>query len=305
LSTPFVEGLLTQPYVSVAEFRASPTWLDTDDLIPGGDQEQQDAEMFNVLLRASAWADNFVELRLGAHTCTEQTRARPDRDGLLYLTPSNIPVRSINALAWGCDFQNLQLLPSLEQTWVEDQRGIVVSLMPGTGYLANLQFGPRPRSDAEMYVQYQYVAGYGNTVLAEAAEAGSSSITVLDGTGFTAPGTSLVGTMPGSIARIWDAGLEEAVAVSPTYMGGNTIPLQSPLVNPHAPGVVVSEFPAEVRQAVICHAVALLMREDVGEEAPFPGTPFGPSARRSSEGGKAGGLVDHAMLLLEPFRRVR
>lgn len=308
MTTPTVEGLLAQPYVSVAEFRTSPTWLDTDDLIPGdNNQAHQDAELYNVLLRASSWADNFCELRLGAHTVTEQTRARPDRDGLLYLTPSNVPVRSINGIAYGPDFKNLTLLTDLTQTWVEDQRGIIVSMLPyNAKYMGQLQFGSIPRPDAEVFVQYQYVAGYANTTLAATATGGTSSVSVLDPTGFVAPSTSLVGTINGSVARIWDPGLEEAVAVAPGYTtGATTLPLQATLANSHAAGVMISEFPAEIRQAVICHAVALLLREDVSEEAPFPSTPFGPSARRSSEGGKAGGLVDHAMLLLEPYRRVR
>lgn len=292
--------------MSVPEFRASPTWLDTDDLIPAGDQQQQDAELNNVLLRASAWADNFCELRLGAHTVTEQTRTRPDRDGLLYLTPSNVPVRTVTAIAFGTDFQNLTLLTNMTQTWVEDQRGIIVSMMPNNAQLGGLQFGRAPAPDAQVYVEYQYVAGYANTTLSAPVTGGASSLTVTDPTGFVPPTTSLVGTVQGSVARIWDPAFEEAVSVASSYVPGSTlVPTQNPLANAHAAGVQISEFPSEIRQAVICHAVALLMREDVSEEAPFPSTPFGPSARRSSSGGRAGGLVDHAMLLLEPYRRVR
>jgi hypothetical protein len=306
LTTPLVEGILTQPYVGVAEFRAAPTWLDTDDLIPGGVQAKQDAELANVLLRASSWADNFCELRLGAHTVTEQTRARPDKDGLLYLTPANVPVRTVTALAYGTDFQNLTLLPNMTQTWVEDARGIIVSMFPfNASYFGTLQFGSTPRVDSEVFIQYQYVAGFANTTLTQTANSGTSSLTVADSTGFVAPASTLVGQLNGSVARIWDPSLEEAVSVASTYAGGNVLPLQSPLTNTHAAGVVVSELPAEIRQAIICHAVALMLREDVSEEAPFPSTPFGPSARRSESGGKAGGLIDHAMLLLEPYRRVR
>lgn len=302
-----VEGLLTQPYVSVAEFREAPTWIDSQDLVPGGTSAQQDDELNNVLLRASAWADNYCELRLGAHLVTEQTRARPDRDGLLYLTPSNFPVRSVTALAWGANPQDMTALPSLSQTWVEDARGIVISLLPYSAhYIGSLQFGPVARPDAQLFIEFQYVAGYANTVLASSAAAAATSITVADPTGFAAPATGIVGTLAGSTARIWDAGNEEAVTVGAGYTAGNpTIPLTAPLLNAHSAGVVVSEFPPEIRQAIICHAVALLIREDVANDEPWAGTPFGPTARESKTGGKAGGLLNHACMLLEKYKRVR
>lgn len=295
--------------MSVAEFQSAPTWIDSQDLVVGGDADAQTAELYNVLLRASAWADNYCELRLGAHTVTDQTRARPDRDGFLYLTPSNFPVRSVTALAWGCNPGEMQALSStqMSQTWVEDARGIVISLLPYSAqYVGSLQFGPVARPDSELFIQYQYVAGYANTTLTSAANAGTNTLTVADGTGFVAPSTGLVGTLAGSTARIWEPGVEEAVSVGAGYTAGSTtIPLAANLVNNHAIGAVVSEFPAEVRQAIICHAVALLIREDVTNDEPWAGTPFGPTARESSRGGKAGGLVNHAMMLLEPYRRIR
>lgn len=258
-------------------------------------------------MRASGWADNYCELRLGAHTVTEQTRARPDRDGLLYLTPSNFPVRSVLALGYGSNFQEMQLLPSLTQTWVEDARGIVISLLPYSAqFIGSLQFGPVARPDSQLFIEYQYVAGYANTVLTSAVAAGGTSLNVLDPTGFVGPSTGIVGTLAGSTARIWEPGVEEAVTIASGYTAGNTtIPLASALTNPHAAGVTVSEFPAEVRQAIICHTVGLLLREDVTDDEPWPGTPFGPTARESERGGKAGGLLNHAMMLLEPYRRVR
>lgn len=307
MTVPAVEGLVTVPYVTVAEFRASPTWLDTDDLISGGDQPQQDAELYNVLLRASAWADNWCSQRLSAHTAYEQTRARVDRWGRIILHPSNVPVRQVVALAYGTDFQNLTQLTDLTQVWVEDARGIVVSAVPWRGsFSGTLEFGGTGPEGSEVYVAYQYVAGYACTTLASSASSAGSSITVADATGIQPPSTVLFGTLPGSTMRLWDPALEEAVTVSNAYtLGSTTVPLSSPLINSHAAGASVSELPAEVHQAVIELAVALLMRENVTEEEPFAGTPYGPTTRMSASGGASGGLVDHARELLEPYRRVR
>ena len=310
MTTPLV--LLTQPYVSVAEFRAAPTWLDTNDLIPGGVQGQQDAELTNVLLRASVWADEFGgggtdRPWFGAHVVTEQTRARINRYGQVYLHPSDKPVRQVTGLAYGADFQNMTLLSDLTQTWVEDSRGIVVSILPWRGnWAGSIEFGAISEPGGEMFIQYQYVAGYANTVLNGSVASGASSLVVADATGFQAPSTGLLGAFSGSTARIWDPALEEAVTVATGYVPGNTtIPLVSGLSNAHAAGVIVSEFPAAVRQAVICYAVGLLCRENVTEDKPFAGTPYGPTARTSKKGGKAGGLISEAENLLKPYRRVR
>ena len=310
MTTPLLT--LTQPYVSVAEFRSAPTWLDSDDLIPGGIQEQQDAELANVLLRASCWADEYAgggtdRPWFGAHLVTEQCRSRINRNGEVFLHPSDHPVRQVTGLAYGSDFQNMAVLADLTQTWVEDARGIVVSLIPWRGsWTGTLEFGAVSQPGGEMFIQYQYVSGYCNTTLTSAVNAAASSLSVADSTGLQAPSTNLLGNLSGSTARIWDPSLEEAVTVGSGFTtGALTVPLTSALAYPHAAGVVVSEFPAAVRQAIICYAVGLMMREDETAQDPFPRTPYGPTARRSSSGGKAGGLVSEAEKLLRPYRRVR
>lgn len=307
MTVPTVEGLLTVPYVTVAEFRAAPTWLDTDDLIPAGTTTQQDAELYNVLLRASEWADNWCGQRLSAHTAYEQTRATVDRWGRIILHPSNVPVRQVVGVAYGTDFQNLTTLTDLTQTWVEDARGIVVSSIPWRGsFSGTLEFGNVGPGGTELYVAYQYVAGWANTTLTANASQGGSSITVADATGIQPQSTIQFGTLPGSTLRIWDPAKEEAVTVGASYTAGaTTVPLSSTLINAHSIGAGVSELPADVHQAVIELSVALLMRENVTDDEPFAGTPYGPTTRSSERGGAAGGLVDHARELLEPYRRVR
>jgi hypothetical protein len=198
-------------------------------------------------------------------------------------------------------------MSDLSGTWVEDARGLVISLMPANGVvLGSLQFGSVPSPTTEIYVTIAYVAGYGNTFLTAPATAGATTLTVDDPTGFVPPQTSVFGTQIGaSVARIWEPGSEEAVKVSQSYVtGANPLVLASTLANAHNTGVQVSEFPPEVRQAVISYAIALLLREDAGEDMPFPGSP-GPAARRSSKGGKGGGLISEAEKMLEPYRRVR
>lgn len=313
MTTPYVEGYLTQPYVTVPEFKAAPTWLDVQDLVPGGTQAQNDAELFNVLLRASHWADNFTGLRLGAHTAFEQFRGRVDRYGRIFLHPANVPVRQVTALAYGPNPQFMTTLTDFTQVWIEDARGIVVSAIPFRGsFFGSLQFGLIPVDGTEVYVQIQYVAGYASTVLSATTASGATSLTVLDATGVqgaSVPSVGLSASLPGSTLRIWDPANEEAVTVS--SVNGNTLTLASATVNTHtvtagpAGQVGVSEMPPEIHQAIITLAVALMMREDVSSEDPFASSPFGPATRRSGSGGQAAGLLDNAYELLEPYRRVR
>lgn len=306
MTVPAVEGLLAEPYVTLAEFKTAPTWMDVDDLVQDGDAQQQDSELYNVLLRASAWVDNWCGQRLGAHVATENTRAQLDKYGRAYIHPSNVPVRQVTGIAYGPDYQNLQLLTDLSQVWVEDARGIVVSVFPmRANFAGTLEFGSA-RPNSEVYVQYQYVAGYASTVLAADAAEGATEIEVEDATGLQPPSTTILGAIGGSTARLWDPNLEEAVSVASGYTAGNTtVPLASPLKSAHAAGTSVSELPAEIHQATICFAVALMMREDVAADEPFSNTPYGPATRQSAKGGPAAGLLDTAYELLEPYRRVR
>jgi hypothetical protein len=307
LTTPLADGLLTSPYITVPEFLAAPTWLDNQDLIPGGSGTQQSAELYNALLRASGWACRITEQRLDAHTVIWQDRVPVDRWGNIYLVPPENPVRQVNALAYGSDFQNLSLISNLQsQLWIHgDQKSFIVSQVPNGGaYLGSLQFGgTRPGADS-VYVQYSYVSGYCSTTLTAAASAAATSITVADPTGLQPPLTGgLLGTIPGSVARIWDPAYEEAVQVATGWTAGtNPVTLASGLLNAHSAGTGVSELPPEVHQAVQELAVALLMREDVSGEEPYAGSPFGPSMRESHSGGKAGGLVDHAREVLLRYR---
>jgi hypothetical protein len=307
LTTPITDGLLTVPYVGLLEFQASPTWLDLQDLVQGGDETQQNAEIYNQLLKASAWADNFCSQPLRAHTATEQGRARVDRRGRMWLHPHNNPVRSITGLAYGTDLEDMTIVSDFSQAWVEDQRGIIIALTSYTGsWAGSLQFGSVPTSGSECYVQYQYVAGYGNAVLTSNTNSGVIDLPVDNPAGFLPASTTLFGTAFGaSVARIWEPAAEEAISISSGYnVGTSPLMLSSATLNAHTAGVQISEFPPEIRQAVTQYACGLMLREDTSNDMPFPGSP-GPTARQSETRGVAGGLISEAERMLMPYRRVR
>lgn len=300
--------------MSPEEFLASPTWTDSQDLVEGGNTLQQGNELTNQLIKASAWASRLAEQNLAAHKVYGQDRFPVDRWGNVYVVAENAPVRSLDGLAWGSDFQDLTVLslPS-SQVWIEKQQTIIVAPWPNgyTNGLSNYQFGGRRAGQDYLYVQYIYTAGYAVTTLSQSAAKDATEIYLTDTTGLQ-PGasTGLLGAIPGSTARIWEpvdeagtTGGEEAIQISSNWTAGtNPVLLTSPLANSHAAGAAVDELPPEVHQAVISLTVALLCREDTAGDEPFKGTPFGPTVRESKSGGKSGGLVDHAKHILGRYR---
>jgi hypothetical protein len=296
----------------VAEFLAAPTWLDNQDLVPGGNAQQQEGSLYNTLLKASGWANQIAEQPLHARSAIAQDRVPVDRWGNAYLVPKARPIRSVDGLAWGWSFQDMQAVTDLpSQVWVEKQETVIFQLNGATNAgLANLQFGRVRPVASEIYCMYAYTVGYCNTTLSVAADEGATEIYLADPTGLQpAVSGGLLGTIPGSVMRIWEplssdgtTGGEEAVQVSPNWAAGtNPVQLASPLAHAHAIGAGISEMPPEIHQAIISLTVGLLCREDVTADAPFPGG-FGPTVRESKTGGKAGGLVDHAKHVLHRYR---
>lgn len=291
--------MLTLPYVTVAAFRAHPTFLDSLHLRPGDSSAaDQDAELRNVLLMASAWADNYVEMSadgqgtLTAHVRTESARLRLSRDGTVRYRPDHHPVTAVTALSYGYTPGNLTPVTDFSNTWIEKGRTIVSFLGYGAS-LGPFQFGP-PLVASELYTTWTYTAGYANTLLAADAVAGATSIQVADATGVAA----------GTVLRLWDPGVEEAVTVAAGYTSGTTLPLTAPLANAHTAGAGVSALPPDVHLAVILYAAALLQRPDSEAEDTFPSTQVRPNARVGG-GHDGSGLVTEAERLLEPYRRVR
>lgn len=282
--------VLKVPHVSVAEFRAAPTLLDTNNLRPGVlTQGAQDAELRNVLLRASAWADNYVSSGgFAAHAVTDRRRGRVDANSVLWLNPSSWPVLNVSSVAWA-DRPGATLTAVASPLWWVDD-GALVSV-DFTGVV----------SVARPYVEWSYTAGYVSTVLGATATSGATSITVADPTGIVA----------GAVLRLWDPGVEETVTVASTYVSGSTtVPLTAALASTHtvtsgAGGAVgVSSLPEDVHLAVIMAATALLMRPDSTAEDAFPDTSLRSSSRDPDPRHEGSGLIVEAKRILRSYRKV-
>jgi hypothetical protein len=288
------------PYVSPAAFRAEPTYLDLGGLnVDSLDPAAQTAALANILLKASAWADNQINQPFGAHTWTQRCRARTDRAGNLKFHPDHAPVIQVASVAYGLAPNALTTVPGAS-AWVEDSTNVVVPLGGNTAWSGSLQFG-LPLS-GEVFVQATYTAGFVATVLAADAAAGATSLTVGDPTGI----------VPGGQYRIWEPGVEETVTVSPAWTPpavtvpptATAVPLAAPTLSAHVAGHDFSGLPAEVRTAISQYATALLMRPDSTAEDEFPNTSLGSDTRRNDPRNGTG-LIADAARTLSSYGRIR
>ncbi|MFJ5151362.1 hypothetical protein ACIQCF_07200 [Streptomyces sp. NPDC088353] len=291
------------PYVSAAAFRAHPTYLDTDGLIPGNpDMDAQDAELTNLLLQASAWADNTCNQPLGAHVNSQFNRVRTDRSGMLRFHADHGPVRQVTSVSYGWSPTSLTALAS-PQAWVEDGANLVIGVGgASTGWSGSLQVGFGASPGSETFVRTSYVAGYVATQLSASAPAGATSITVADPTGIE----------PGGQYRIWEPGCEETVTVSPLWAapapteipGPASVLLAAPTLSAHEEGHDLSGLPADGRLAVVQYTISLLMRPDTSAEDEFPDG--ANSSTRGKDSRRTGmGLVNEARRNLRSYQRVR
>lgn len=292
------------PYVSAAAFRAHPTYLDTEGLVPGNpDPVAQTDALTDLLLQASAWADNECDQPLGAHLYTQNTRTRADRSGLLHIHADHKPVRTVTSVAYGSSPTTLTTVAS-PQVWVEDDANLTVTLGgTSTAWAGSLQVGFGASPGGDVFTRLGIVAGYVATQTSAGVAAGATSITVADPTGIE----------PGGQYRIWEPGREETVTVSPLWQPPDptTIPaptsvlLTAPLTSDHDLGHDFSNLPADARLAVVKYTIALQLRPDTAAESEFPDASTSSSTRAKDPRRTGLGYVDEARKILRNFQRVR
>jgi hypothetical protein len=233
-------GFNEQPYITVAEYKNAPTSLDYNNLVVGGNQNAQDAELARVILRATSYLNEYLNQDLHANPVTETQRVRMSGEGYIYLHPNKNPIISLSAFQWGSSPNNLQTLNDPSQCWFESQQIVIPLSQINTTYtssgpLAFGSYGPR----IPLFTKYTYIAGYVNTTCT--GSLGASTLTV----------ANVSGILPGETYRIIDGAFAESVTVDNSYVyGSTTIPLTAPLAFAHT-GAGFSNMPFAVKQATI------------------------------------------------------
>jgi len=243
--------LMTIPYLTLDEYKSAPTAIDLDNLVFNSqDPDVQDAELRNVIARASSWVDTFCNQVIGATVETEQQRSRVSTDGSIRFHPRFSPIVALTNFEYGYP-TNMASLGDCSIAWIEDQEIIIPNATLGTwtsqGPLSFGSYNGGPGN--QMFLRYTYVAGYTNTVTELPSIAGATQLTVHDGTGIVA----------GQMLEIYDSLNTEHVTVADTYVfGSNVVPVTRPMVYAHNAGVSVSALPPAIKEAVILITTAFL-----------------------------------------------
>lgn len=288
------DTLQESPYLTVQEYKDAPTSIDYNNLVVGGNQAAQDAELANVILRASSYMNEYLNQSLVADSYTETQRVRVNGQGMIALHPNNSPIISLSSFEYGADPNNLIALPDCSTAWFEAQQLIIPLSNLGLNYSSQgplgFGFGYSPRQ--QLFTQYTYVSGFVNTTIATATAA-ATSLTVADGTGIIA----------GQQYRIYDGSKSERITVASTYTNGSTtVPLTGALAYTHAAGVAIGNMPNAIKEACILITTAFLkVRGDNSMTMNLttqPTTNIGNNARYSGD-------IALALDMVNKYRRIR
>jgi hypothetical protein len=288
-NTPYYQD---DEYLTLAEYKNAPTAIDYNNLVVGGTQAQQDAELQTVLGRASSWINTHLNQSLIARSVTEQKRTRMTPQGNLIIRPEINPIIAFSSLSYGATPTNLTVVNDLTPLWFESDKVIYPIAQTSLSYSSQgpLAFGFPPSTGSQIYVNYNYTAGYVNTL--GTGSAGSSSVTV----------ANPVGILPGQIINFYDGQNSERLQVSSTYTyGANPVTLASPMAYSHT-NAAFSGMPAAVKEAAILVVTDFLkVRGDNSLTMAV--------TTRASSGPSVQSLIGSdlalAQELLRPFRKVR
>lgn len=243
--------LISVPYLTLEEYKNAPTAIDLDNLVFNSqDPEAQDAELRNVIARASSWMDTYCNQVLGATVETEQQRSRMSTDGSIRFHPRFSPIVALTEFNYGYP-TNMASLGDCSIAWIEDQEIIIPNAQLGTwtsqGPLSFGSYNGGPSN--QIFLNYTYVAGYANTFVSTPSAVGATSLVVKNGTGVVA----------GQMLQVYDGLNTENVTVASTYVfGSNTIPVVTPMLYAHDVETAVSALPPAIKQAAILVTTAML-----------------------------------------------
>lgn len=283
-----------KPYLTTAEYKSAPTAQQTSNLVVGGNEAAQDAELAAVILRASSFMDEYLNQNLIATQIVETQRTRFTPQGYIALHPNNNPIIALVNFQYGTDPNGLQTLQNPATAWFENSQIIIPLSQLSATYTSQgpLAFGGSAAPYTQVFTKYTYVAGYANTVMS-AANAAATTITVADGTGFVA----------GQQYRISDGAKTETITVDSTYtFGSGTIPLATPLTFAHLDGAAIGNMPAAIKQACILLTTAFLkVRGDSAMMMSMTQRPVGQVVGSDLYGSN----IKLALDMIDKYRRVR
>lgn len=241
-------GFNENPYITVAEYKNAPTSIDFNNLVVGGNEAAQNAELARVIMRATSYLNEYLNQDLTAVPTTQTQRVRINSMGFIALHPKISPILSLSEFYYGSTPNNLQQLTDCSVAWFEDQQIIIPLSQLQTTYSSQgpLAFGPNIAPTQQIFTRATFIGGYVNTLATGTAT--QSSITVVNPSGIIA----------GQTYEIANGASSEIVTVASNYTYGNTtVTLTAPLAFTHA-AVSFGNMPTVIKQAAILMTTVFL-----------------------------------------------
>lgn len=229
------------PYITPAEYLASPTGVNVSQLVPRGTEDQNKDALRTVISRASAYADAFCKQVLNATVEVTSGRYRLQRTGIMRVPLTYSPALAIESIQVGFSPSQMTALTDMGNVWLDRK---VVTFPIGSTPILPVFGATAP--DGYCYVIVEYVNGYANSELTAPSVIGATSVTV----------ASTVGMYPGVELTINDPGNTESVIIS--SVSGNVVSFTTPLVFAHEAGNNISALPDSIKQAIVLLTSALI-----------------------------------------------
>ena len=239
---PYVNSYTsTTPYITAAEYMASPTGVNISQLVPRGTAKQNEDALNQAIARASSFIDIHCRQVLAATVDTQSGRYRIQAGGMMRIPVNFSPILAVNSVKVGFAPSSLNPFTDMSNLWID--RKVVqfpLQTMQMQGNYTPLY------ADGRVFVILEYVNGWANTLTTAASAVGDTTVTV----------DSNLGIQPGVELTIYDPnGTEVRTVVS---VAGNVVTLDSPLTFAHDAGYSISALPAAVKQAAVLLTSALI-----------------------------------------------
>lgn len=224
MTTPFLLG----SYLTVEEYRAAPTALRTNNLVPGADQPTQDAELAALISKASRKLDEWARQPLYATAATQNDADVRIRQGDAILHAHQDRVKTLTSFAWGCRWTSMTTVGN-PACFIEENRVRVALNAAGTTWSGSLNLG-QPLGGT-VFVSWGFVAGWATTRLSADVAEGASTFTV----------DNPAGIVPGTMLTLTDADGASKANVTVASLTGDVVTPTAPVPQSFDAGGGVAE----------------------------------------------------------------
>lgn len=285
MATPFYLG----SYITCEEYKAQPTALQTNNLVPGGLQAVQDAQLASLILKASRQIDIWALQPLYATASSQNDESVRIRSGDLILRAQQDRVKQVTALAWGVQWTALTTLLS-PACFIEEDHVRVQLSTGSTAWSGSLNINT-PTNYGSAFATWSLIAGWATTRLTNACLSSDTSIIVDNPNG-------IVGTAGGvapTILTLTDTDGATKAQVTVATVTGSTVTLTGPVGLAFNAGAGVAES-EDIKEAAVL-AVSHYIRSRKGSGVVMSKSPTNAASDTSTEWAEAQAIA-------ERFKRV-